>query len=383
MAHNADFDCASVRRLIRSFLDDLLTEEEYLAFTAHLGQCEACRAYTASIGSLSNQLRELGTLVKVPADLVPTVLFRLNSRPRASRPVSFKAIIVIAGVAALVVGVFAAIHSKGSGEKKTAHSAAVPVTAGGGEEFFREVKPEQPAPAAQETSGAPGTSGSAGTRFSAASGSAGVSPLAQAPAQIQSLRALHWHVTVGDKQEEEKLIKTIKAMDIPVEYLTPDLIVFSLLPDDVRRLRQGVAMNFALRDFSPAASGDDKRARKLFLTLERVPAPPTSSTGAVEVVNARPALVSLEKEAGSSLHWHIMFVSPKKDELFDLMRAAGGLKEFESEEMVVFSVPAGEVKKLSEQVHSLAGVFADFDLKAAGETFADERVKISLYFMER
>ena len=73
--------CESIRPLIRTFLDDLLDEKDYQDIQAHLGGCERCQVYAASVGTLSYRLYELGQ-VAVPPDLSSTVLYELEKKNR-------------------------------------------------------------------------------------------------------------------------------------------------------------------------------------------------------------------------------------------------------------------------------------------------------------
>jgi len=70
-------DCDNVKRNIKSFMEDMLKEDEYRAFLHHLEICSECKNYVKSVDSFSNQLWRLGE-VKVPSDFSSTVLFELT-----------------------------------------------------------------------------------------------------------------------------------------------------------------------------------------------------------------------------------------------------------------------------------------------------------------
>ncbi|GEM_PF-1273427 len=75
--------CGQIHKQLQSFLDDMLSEEEYRLFLDHLDECPRCMPYVKSIGDLSNQIWKLGS-VAVPADFKATVLFEAG-RPAAAQ----------------------------------------------------------------------------------------------------------------------------------------------------------------------------------------------------------------------------------------------------------------------------------------------------------
>ncbi|RKY36477.1 MAG: hypothetical protein DRP78_03495 [Candidatus Omnitrophota bacterium] len=77
MNDNFKMDCSDIREKLKAFLNDLLVEDEYKLFVAHLNVCKKCKDYVRRIGSISNQLWQLGD-VNVPPDLSYTILFRLK-----------------------------------------------------------------------------------------------------------------------------------------------------------------------------------------------------------------------------------------------------------------------------------------------------------------
>jgi len=98
--------CPGIKENLKSFLEDLLTEQQYRAFLSHLDNCKRCREYVRSVGSLSNQIWKLGE-IKVPADFKDTVIFKLT-HPEPKIKVSLFSKKTIAGIAvfALIVLTF-------------------------------------------------------------------------------------------------------------------------------------------------------------------------------------------------------------------------------------------------------------------------------------
>ena len=84
MKDNLSVACGDIRKKLKAFLDDLLAEDERQAFVAHLDGCGECKDYVRKIGSVSNQLWELGG-VNAPSDLSSTILFRLKQAEQEIR----------------------------------------------------------------------------------------------------------------------------------------------------------------------------------------------------------------------------------------------------------------------------------------------------------
>ena len=76
--------CKDIREKLKSFLEDMLREEEYQDFLQHLEQCSACKKYVRSIDAFSNQLWQLED-VRPPSDFYASVLFRLKRSEQESK----------------------------------------------------------------------------------------------------------------------------------------------------------------------------------------------------------------------------------------------------------------------------------------------------------
>jgi len=75
--------CESVRPVIRTFLDDLLDENDYQNIQAHLAGCERCHTYASSVGTLSYRLYELGQ-VSIPPDMSAVILYEFEKHSHAA-----------------------------------------------------------------------------------------------------------------------------------------------------------------------------------------------------------------------------------------------------------------------------------------------------------
>lgn len=358
------FGCGDIRASVRPFLDDLLSEEEYRAFCRHLETCGACRDYVSSIGSLANQVYELGQSVEAPPDLVSTVLFRLTAPPRQV-PWKMTAAVIVAAVALAVL--ILSVSSGFIGKKRVVSKRAA-------QPAERAEQPETVEVMMGESFG--GVSPS----VPAVPDPAAVAPMAEIPAQAEKpvpvapLKPLHWHIAVKDKAAEDKLIKTFEGLGIQPDYRFGPLLVIRIAAEDVDRIRAGVAIDSGVGDFTPSSRAE-KGTRRLSIFFDR--------KNEAAVPRSDGSFISMERAADACLHWHILLVLPKKEEVFGLVRSEGGIREYESEEMDVFSLPSNAVAPLVARVRAMEGVFVDADEKAIEQLPAGEKVKLSLYFPEK
>jgi|GEM_PF-3931645 len=364
------FGCGDIRASVRSFLDDLLSEEEYRAFCRHLETCGACRDYVSSIGSLANQVYELGQSVEAPPDLVSTVLFRLTAPPRqVSRRMTAAVIVAAVALAVLLLSVSAGFIGKKRVVPKRgaqpAVSAARPETVevmmG---ESFGEVAPSVPV-VPDPAAAAPAA---------AMPGQAPTLTLTEKPVPVMPPKPLHWHIAVKDKAAEDKLIKTFEGLGIQPDYRFGPLLVIRIAAEDVDRIRAGVAIDSGVGDFTPSPRAE-RGIRRLSIFFDR--------KNEIAAPRSDGSFISMERVADACLHWHILLVLPKKEEVFGFVRSAGGIREYESEEMDVFSLPSNAVAPLLARVRAMEGVFVDADEKAIEQLPAGEKVKLSLYFPEK
>lgn len=126
------YSCADINKLLKRFQDDLLLDEESQAFLKHLAVCSKCKTFVRAIGSVSNQIWELGE-IKVPEDLAATVIFKLQHSPRPSAlkasPSDVTLRKILAGVAVIIlilpVLFFSIGHMLKRGEVREAPAAPV------------------------------------------------------------------------------------------------------------------------------------------------------------------------------------------------------------------------------------------------------------------
>jgi hypothetical protein len=215
--------CDTIKRDLKPFLEDLLKEEEYQAFLAHLEQCTKCKEYVRSVDSFSNQLWKLGD-VKVPSDFCSTVLFKLEqpkeeireAEPRASKkfPVGIFASVFAITVLVLGISIFYILKKA---PKKEMELAQVPVSAAPGEADREpvqdgEVEPRSDDPKQEDAvvfeaegsvTGGPFTQENNVMAYFEPGGATGIDNNAAA----QTPKWLHWHFLRYNKSEELEALR--------------------------------------------------------------------------------------------------------------------------------------------------------------------------------
>lgn len=354
MAHNGRFECGDIEARLKGFLEDMLSEEEYALFAAHLRECRRCREHASSIGSLSNDVRALADILHVPADLEDTVMFKMShSGGDKARVGGRRTVVFITGI---VFAVMAGMAAYG---------------------VFRGpvLRHDRPLPAAQARNAVSAPVVEAKDDFftDAGGGAAPAEVPAKPVAAVSGPFALHWHLKVSDA-DEKGMLSVISALGISVEHRSAQLIVVSGSARDMKRLRLALDDGGAQRlSAKEVAAADDAQGRAT-IVLEQAATGTEAARGA--------ALVSLEtRRAAAHVHWHVLLVLPKKEELFSVIRNAGGLLEFESGADVVFSVPQAEMAGLPGKVKGLDGVIIKLSEGDPGRA-GTGRVMLSLYLQE-
>ncbi|MCM8831488.1 MAG: hypothetical protein NC918_04790 [Candidatus Omnitrophica bacterium] len=69
-------NCEDIKKKLKLFLDDLLSDEDFQSFCQHMEECEKCKKYVRSFSSISNQLWKLGQ-IESPVDLMETIKYKL------------------------------------------------------------------------------------------------------------------------------------------------------------------------------------------------------------------------------------------------------------------------------------------------------------------
>ncbi|MDD5346982.1 MAG: zf-HC2 domain-containing protein [Candidatus Omnitrophica bacterium] len=356
--------CAEVDKALKSFLEDLLVEDEYQAVVAHLEGCSRCREYVGSIGSLSNQLWELGN-VKVPADLADTVLFKLKEAeargPEQRFVISRRALIALAAAAAGMAALYVVFHVFKTGRRPPPDIDAPIVTM----ERIREdagqgAREPGPGIAEQEEGRGAAQPGEAGP----AAGEPAAVPAAESEKSSIVLHPLHWHFEYADETAKSKLLEILAPLGSRTDYLDGELLSFAsskeAMEQVVERMVLASGEGFLRQDFTAGTPLFQNTANRLLVYLGK--------TGAVD---------------SDALHWHVGFVSADQKQLFvTVIKKTGGSVEHEEEGFMVISVSRTDVGTLRERVQATGAVLTEFGrLNSSSGVLSSNPVKISIYFL--
>ena len=216
--------CSEVNKQLKQFLEDLLAEEEYLAFFDHLESCPGCKDYVNSFGSLSNQLWESGN-VKVPSDFSATVIFKLKqSEQEIGTHQSAVPKKVVIGILIFIIGALSVFF--GIGYLKTRkHSQTDQALKVSTQIIRRPLSDREAQPLLQQLEtmasglGAvkkeTGGKGSEGTIPAQENASLTDISSKEISPSIPAVKPLHWHVLVSEKSDKtglggEKLQKELE-----------------------------------------------------------------------------------------------------------------------------------------------------------------------------
>ncbi|MFC1576921.1 hypothetical protein ACFL42_01235 [Candidatus Omnitrophota bacterium] len=364
MADDLTMTCDDIRKNIKNFQEDLLAEEEYQAFISHYEQCASCGKYVGAIGSITNDLSKLGS-VKVPPDFCSTVLFKLKQpEERKGKGLSVRnkmiigALILILAAAAAFFGIKyfkAREHPQDTNEA----AAAVPVKEGADERRAEAQDHDGWAPAAKKSS-----DNLLSEEVIVAGGAheAGGDEAVSAALTAAKPKFLHWHFLYSDGSERENLLNMIDVFGDRVQYKDPDSIVFSIVGNKIQSLLDGIKPSHqgasSVRSYSIGEPVFRDKKNRVSVYFDG------GDTAAPE-----------------GIHWHIRLRSPVRSAIMDSISRAGGSIEFESEEMVVFSIQAQEVAALIAQIQQTEGAVFKFGLSEGDKDLTgDNTVKVSVCF---
>lgn len=378
MPNNNSINCADIKEKLKSFLEDLLSDEEYQAFAVHLDECPKCREYVSAIGSLSNQLWELGN-VKVPADLSSTIIFKLNSSDKPSRTSDRRRNIIIA-FALIAMAISAAaylvianlVKKEGLSLLKTKEqpvSEPKPVTenitlAAAKEEKGSQVKlkNKEQIPAGKNE------------------------PREEAKTPVVEQRPMHWHFTYMFDTQRTKLLNTLRELGIYPDYEGFDIVVFSTNSQNIERLSALLPVIGTLENLSEEvrSSGDQDRRVIVYLENKHVKPPDVSSDKDIQNKDMLVSRNNTDLSTRYSLHWHVLSVVAMQSELSNTIRALGGVVDYECPGVIVFRITNKKINALMAQIQSLSGMAAEFGSNAIKDKFPpDAAVNISIVYSRK
>ncbi|MFH0796480.1 MAG: zf-HC2 domain-containing protein [Candidatus Omnitrophota bacterium] len=397
--------CKDIKTNLKIFLDDLLSEEEYQAFVTHLDQCTACQNYVGAVGSFSNHLRELGNAVKVPPDFSSTVFFKLKEPEQVSQSIpiiaSRKTIAWTTGIVLIILGLFSGINHFVKNKHRAPPAASPPSVSTPTKKeqknlYQGEIKPVIIEWVAEDTGNEPTekkktaeaesngkevpTKKEALTEKIPFSGNSSK----KAPIPISKPELLHWHFLFSKEEEKTKLEEISNLFSIKPDYETSDILVLAASGEKLEQVRAVISLIASLRSFNDETRISSNREYRVFIYLEK--STPEELKTVRENTNTKNdgVFMSLEKEPGAktgSLHWHF-FLTSTQSALLNTIRELGGSIEYQSEEMLVLSIPGRQVKKLIEWTKTTEGVLADFgETNLIKEETGETRTIISIYFL--
>ncbi|MBN2121241.1 MAG: zf-HC2 domain-containing protein [Candidatus Omnitrophica bacterium] len=369
-------NCSDIKEKLQAFLSDGLVEDEYKAYRSHINTCDKCKTYVRSIGSLSNQLWKLGR-IRVPEDLASTVLYKLahSGKKSPSQGLMVSKKYAIGGfLVLLLVGLLLGIHylktrenSPFTGEVSPAKvevtdNQQVPadtvkpllseeyktsmedVVVFGRDEDFLEQPAEQDV-LEEKISNVNETE-----------------VYANEAAAVRAL-PLHWHFRYSGNEQRARLLDALYSAGIALEYQKDGMVVFEAAGKEVEKvLEQMIFISqgtpSSLLDFTPSfPTLPDEKYKVSFY---------------------------LEGPGGSFLHWHVTLPAPVKKSVFlDMLKEFSVSMLFESDRLIVFSVPDTNLDALRIRIQAMRISFSEYGSKAHGmNDLISGPIRISLYFTD-
>ncbi|MFH1867461.1 MAG: zf-HC2 domain-containing protein [Candidatus Omnitrophota bacterium] len=231
MKDNLSVACGDIRKKLKAFLDDLLAEDERQAFVAHLDGCGECKDYVRKIGSVSNQLWELGG-VNAPSDLSSTILFRLKQAEQEIRKPRFvisKKLGIGILVVTLAIPLIFLLASRLKSRKQPQEADRTPVVEvyverksavndSEAESLFGKLKDAAAQLGVSEKAAEEATD----LKEEAIKEAAGEITLIKEEAFVTGPKPLHWHFLYADKTKEQNLKKEKQVEELRLEKKTEE-----------------------------------------------------------------------------------------------------------------------------------------------------------------
>ncbi len=365
--------CEEIRRLLKPFLEDLLSEEEYRAFVQHLDTCPACGDYARSFGCISNDLWKLGSLT-VPSDFVPTVLYKLeHGQPQVSPPKAVpyrkwrgRIFVVILLLAGFFVGRQYVLISQEKLTRANHQPAQMPATTHGnhvqtkdfefpGNEHAPIVINVQP-PSEENTA----EESVAETSVEAASKEGFFS--SPTPAPVIQTKPLHWHYTYSQDAQKQELLSILTDAGIRFSLQEAGVVMFEASGKQIREALEKIMLldrgPDSLEDFTPAATAFAGKRQRASLYFDN-------------------------KEV-SALHWHISFITlSQKEQSLPVIRQKAETIIHSSDELLVFSIQRTEVDNLRAKLLAAKATLTEYGGIGLDESQLLSRpVWVSIYFLK-
>ena len=352
--------CEDLKKNLEPFLDDLLTETEYEEFISHLEGCDKCRQYVRAIGSLSNRLWELGD-VKVPADFVSTVLFKLKQPQQEPQRPGFAirirlavsiAIIMIIASGLLFSGVW---HLKSKSRPKNPDEKPVVITTLEEVPEVNSMEKEKKAPAAKTKEAA--------VKTSPDKPPVGALLAAENEAILPRIEHLHWHIQYSDENEKAQISDILTKYVAKPDYQTNDAVIFTEAKERIENILEQIML---MPQDPPFFSDFTSKV-------------PTIPGGTYNVS------IYFQDKADAFIHWHIAFMAPHQNsQMLEIIKKSAISINYESADVIIFSIPKTEYKNFKAKILSMRLGLMEFGNPESEEKFViTGQTVIYVYFTKR
>ena len=429
--------CNEVKDKLKPFLEDMLVEEEYQAFVAHLESCPKCKDYVRSIGALSNQLWKLGD-IKVPTDFVSTVIFNLKHPkqevPPATKPALSKKLAAGIIISIILLALFlGSIYFKKF--KVSQKIAETPI-------ITRQIIIDQGPPTKREAEmlleelqGIKEALGPSEKEESVEKASSITESPASNKVTIIKPWPLHWHFIISEKSDEtelegekrqrefelkqklaekKQLEDDIKSQEEKIRIVLGKMYTAEVLKKETaaeKEERESSLINIEkemylieLRIIQMRKEKRDeeaKREQELYTRLQKAYAEEIK-----KVKEARKNSMGLELEQKlkkkeelevsiKSLEDEILSIELKvqqaleekhrearrQQKLFDALRSLNIMPDYKTQDLILFNATGEKIDNLIEKVFSNSQQGAPLrDFTAGTSTFKDKESRVSIYF---
>jgi len=420
MNNDLNMTCTNIREELKQFLDDRLIEKDYRTFLFHLESCSKCKEYVRAIDALPNQLWKLGD-VDVPSDLSSSIIFKLKKleqdTPQSSlvlsKKMTFGIIILIIGFFMLFWGIKFFKTLKSSSKADNVEIVIMynvkeqePIRNDERGDTVQIIEEQEPV-SSEEDEYLYGqlqamaesleliAKGKIDEKFSEKTIPKKNNSLLldETPKPGKTLipdpYSFHWHIPYSSETEIKQLVDTIRILEISLDYEDENFLIFKTTNEKLKLLSDGIKFTNKLRldlpGFITEGSFPDGEIHVSISFTGRNSL--VSGMSALPPDQKRDVLGSLGKRVSSDrniLDWHILFISPQRNILLNVIRRGGGRIIYTSKETVVFSVPGALIKKLAEEIQSTGGIFADFsEIKFNEDPLTGGIVNVLIDFSEK
>ncbi|MCM8780447.1 MAG: zf-HC2 domain-containing protein [Candidatus Omnitrophica bacterium] len=362
-------ECSDIRNKLQVFLDDLLTEQEYKEFCEHIDSCQKCRDYVRSVGNLSNQLWKLGK-VRVPDDIIPTILFRLREQKQRIERIRFglDAVIIILLFIILAIFFMSDYYRKNQiflKSKKESYNSMPQQDYSYTQDIVSKTDEWQESRSFEEEMHI--AEEDADKEEIISDETKTTLPTFRPSDVVEKvyLRDIpfHWHLRYSQKREGR-----LDLLDM--------LIANNIIP---------IYQKYGIIVFNSSGRNIEGLVEKILLTCEK-DCSLVNFTGTVFTPPDKERRVSIyfEYDKTNSLHWHIdPIISNNKSYLLEILEKISVDIDYKSDEMIVLSVPNSEIKKLKAKIQATGASILEYghtEIKQEDALLTSSPITISIYF---